>query len=140
MGTATRHGIDVAPATAGALSVALDRLAILMGAVSIAAGLGVVSLFALVLHVQEAASGVQRPRLIDRFTPDASMSLLLGMVAAAAIPGGLGLELAWRSGRPRRRVSRAAVAARVSIFGLALDALVLPGFLAPLGDRWISWG
>ena len=118
----------------------VDGLAAVFGAASAVAGIGAALAipFGIALQITEDRVRVQT-RIYQLTSFDQAM-YLLAFIGLVAVPGAVGLGLAWRGWRSVERVSLAGMAARFSIMGLVCDGLLLGALLALLGYRWMMWG
>ena len=118
----------------------VDGLAVVFGAASVIVGMGAIIAipFGIALQINEDHVRVQtRIYQLTSFNQAAYLMVVIGLVA---VPGAVGLGLAWRGRRRVERVSLAGIAARFSIMGLVCDGLLLASLLALLGYRWMMWG
>jgi nitrate reductase gamma subunit len=115
----------------------VDGLAAMFGIASAIAGIGAILAipFGIALQLTEDHVRVQtRIHELTSFHQAAYLAVVIGLVA---VPGTIGLWLARRGRRSVERVSLVAMAARLSILGLACDGLILTTLLALLAYRWM---
>ncbi len=118
----------------------VDGFAMALGVACFFAASGILILIPSGIYLDLIEERVRSQTRIYRLTGfDQAMYRLL-VVGVAAITGAIGLALARRGGRPRKRASLAASAARFSAWGLATDGLILAVNLAALGYHWLMWG
>ena len=128
------------PTRGPASASVVDGLAVVFGAASAIAGIGAIIAipFGIALQMTEDHVRVQtRIHQLTSFNEAAYLMVVFGLVA---MPGAVGLGLAWRGRTRVERVSLAGMAARFSIMGLVCDGLLLAALLALLGYRWMMWG
>ena len=118
----------------------LDGLAAVFGSASAIAGIGAILAIPFGIALQLTEDRVRVQTRIYQLSSSSQAAYLAAVVGLVAVPGAVGLGLAWRGRRRIERVSLAAMAARFSIMGLVCDGLLLAALLALLGYRWLMWG
>ncbi len=119
---------------------AVDGFASMFGAASAVAGIGAAFVIPFGIALQITEDHVRVQTRIYQLTSFEQTTYLLTLIGMIAVPGAVGLGLAWRGWRSVERVSLAGMAARFSIMGLVCDGLLLAALLTLLGYRWVMWG
>jgi hypothetical protein len=116
-----------------------DGLAAVLGFTSAVPGIGVVLLitYGLILHVSENQGTTES--LMFQLSEPSLLRELLRFAIIPAATGAIGLSIARRRARVTGRASFVAMAARFSLLGLSLSALV--GLVTTVAAicRWVMW-